>query len=153
MADESKKTPGITVDAYGHPAIDPTTKVLSLVDAATRRLDDLRIETNRRIDSDVIHVGAISLLRTEYTDKVATLRSEQAEKISELRASHQKEMDHAESQRLDSIRTVDVQAAAVAASQILTAVQTLAGGTGTMAENLRASTAAPSARSTNVCRS
>lgn len=138
---EARERPGVGVDSSGSSVVDPTANVVALSEASSARQDDLRIESSRRIDAAISHSSEISLLRSEYTDKIATLRTAQADRISELRSIHQKEMDSAESQRLDSIRSVDIQAAAATATQILTAVQTLAGSTGTMAENLRASTA------------
>jgi hypothetical protein len=117
----SEKPTGIGVDG------DPTANVLELVNAAIRRVDDLRTETSRRIDGDVAHAAFVSLLRSEH-----------AEKISELRASHQRDMDRAEADRLNSIRQVDFLNAAATASQTLTAVQALADGTSKMAESLRA---------------
>lgn len=84
--------PGPGVDALGQPVIDPTKNVDALVEAAIKRQDDLR------------EVAAAHL-----------------RELAELRASYDRELREAESQRIDAIRAVDVeavrQAAAVAATQ------------------------------------
>ena len=73
--------PGVGVDAAGNPVRDPTANVLDLVDAAVKRLDDLR-EQDR-----------------------------QHEKIlADLRHMYEKELREAESARIDAIRAVDVAA-------------------------------------------
>jgi hypothetical protein len=91
------------------PVIDPTANVVALVHAGAQSAAELRTETNRRIDAELAHV----------------------KEMAGLRAAHQKDQDVAESARIDKIRQVDVQAAAATASQILTAVQTLAANSAT----------------------
>lgn len=65
--------------------IDPTANVLSLVEAANKRQDDLRIAEARRVDEQME-------LRAYYTEKLAD----------------------AEAKRLDAIRLVDVGAVSLA---------------------------------------
>lgn len=68
--------------------IDPTANVLSLVEAANKRQDDLRLAEGRRIDD-----------------------------LAVLRADHAKELAAAEAKRIDAIRAVDVNAVAVASGR------------------------------------
>src|SRR5512140_1485982 len=65
--------------------IDPTANVLALVEAAVKRLDDLRDAESRRLDEQ-------AQLRADYSDKLAV----------------------AEAKRIDAIRAVDVNAVAIA---------------------------------------
>jgi hypothetical protein len=106
---------GLGVDASGGPVIDPTANVLSLVEAANRRQDDLRMAEQRRIDQNLFYI----------------------EHISEIRASHSREMRELETSRLNAIRQVDVTAVKTEADRALAAIQTLAATTQTNAENLR----------------
>jgi hypothetical protein len=105
--------PGIGVDAFGGPVIDPTTNVLNLVDAAIRRQDDLREADNRRL--------------TE---------------IAELRAEYDEKLRRAETARIDAIRAVDVGAVNRAAEVSAQQAMTLAAQVATSAETLRAQVAA-----------
>jgi hypothetical protein len=73
--------PGVGVDAAGNPVRDPTANVLDLVDAAVKRLDDLREQD----------------------------RQHGLEK-ADLRHMYEKELREAESARIDAIRAVDVAA-------------------------------------------
>lgn len=92
----------------GDPVPDPTSNVLSLVEAAVKRLDDLRIETNRRVDE-----------------------------ISRLRAEHARELSNAEAKRLDAIRAVDVGAVVVASERAAAQAAVLAKQVQESAETLR----------------
>jgi hypothetical protein len=107
--------PGIGLDASGGPLIDPTANVIALNEAGNIRQDDLRRETNRRIDSELRHLKA----------------------IVKIHARHQKSLRKAESQRLDSIRQVDREDVNKTAAQALSAIATLATATTTTAETLR----------------
>lgn len=93
--------------------IDPTANVIALVEAAIRRLDDLR--TN-----DAEHQREIAYLRAEYDDKLRD----------------------AESKRIDAIRAVDVGAVNRAAEVSATQATTLAAQVATSAETLRTQVAA-----------
>lgn len=77
------------IDSRQHS--DPTFNVSELVDAATRRLDDL------------------ADLKNENTKEVINLNKE----ILNLHIYYAKELNVAESKRIDAIRAVDVQAAAL----------------------------------------
>jgi hypothetical protein len=117
---------GLGVDASGGPVVDPTENVLQLVEAANKRQDDLRVETNRRLDAENRHVSEIAALRADHADSISTIR-----------AQHAKEMSDAESARLNAIRQVDVSAVSTAAERSLAAIQTLATTTTANAENIR----------------
>jgi len=110
-----KGAPGIGVDAAGGAVIDPTANVIALSQAATKRQDDLREAERRYFDAQLAHVR----------------------EIGRLRAEHQRALDAAETNRLDSIRQVDQQNVNTAAERALAAIHTLAATTQTNAENLR----------------
>lgn len=88
--------------------VDPTTNVLQLVEAATKRQDDLRL-------AEAAHIREVIKLRAEYD---AMLRD-------------------AESKRIDAIRAVDVGAVNRAAEVATAVAQTLAAQVATSAETLR----------------
>jgi hypothetical protein len=100
---------------HRHTDVDPTPNVVALTEAANQRQDDLRVETNRRIDTEIINLR----------------------EVGTLRALHAKEMNAAEANRLNSIRTVDIAAVNTAAERSLAAINTLAAQTASNAENLR----------------
>jgi hypothetical protein len=79
---------GQGVDYQGDPVIDPTANVLGIVQAEARRQDDLRLAESRRVDEQAV-----------------------------LRAEHERDLRLAETARLNAIRTVDVNAAAILAAQ------------------------------------
>jgi flagellar biosynthesis chaperone FliJ len=111
--------PGPAVDAQGRAVIDPTANVIANLEAAVRRLDDLRDLNNKRIDDALVH----------------------AKETATLRASYDEKLREAETKRIDAIRAVDVgavnRAAEVSAAQALT----LATQVATSAETLRAQVA------------
>lgn len=104
-----KDAPGVAVDAQGVPAVDPTANVLSLVEAAVKRLDDLRLAEMVRVDQ-----------------------------LAALRAEHAKELASAESKRIDAIRAVDVNAVAVASERATQQASVLATQVTASADALRA---------------
>lgn len=113
---------GIGIDAYGEDAYDPSENVKALNDAANKRQDDLRGYSERlmmseiaRLDSHVVHL----------------------KEMGKLRADHSTEVRLMETERLDSIRQVDVLARNTAADRASDAIQALAATTQTNAENLR----------------
>jgi hypothetical protein len=110
------------VDAHTHPeavkVIDPTENVISLVQAAMRRQDDLR-------DLADAHATAMAQLRADYDEKLRL----------------------AETDRIDRIRAVDVAAVSRAADVAAAAAAALAAQVVTSAETLRAQVAATAAAS------
>jgi hypothetical protein len=103
------------VDYLGAPVVDPTENVLQLTEAAVQRQDDLRMLTQDLTNAKLTHL----------------------KEISDIREHHQRELDHAESQRLDSIRQVDREEVAKSAATIQTATAALANQTTVLAETLR----------------
>lgn len=113
---KTPQPPGVGVDAQGGAAIDPTANVLSLVEAANKRQDDLRAA------------------RVEFTAAV----TRHAEQLANLREMHAKELREAEAARVNAIRQVDVLAVNTAADRASAAIQALAATTSSNAETLRA---------------
>jgi hypothetical protein len=99
---------------------DPTQNVLDSLNAAVQRLDD---------------IGAIQHSTTKelFDEKIKRVLE-----IMELRAKHQDALMQAESRRIDAIRTVDVNAGAIANERAATMAQTLQTQVATSAETLRA---------------
>lgn len=84
-------------ESYKPEVFDPTKNVLQLVEAAVKRLDDLR-------EADTKHV----------------------KELMQVRADHANELREAESKRLNAIREVDVNAVAVATASANTQAAILA---------------------------
>ena len=82
---------------------DPTANVISLVDAAMKRQDDLRD------------------MEAGYVSRIGQMREDHATYVAEMRTRYESELRRAESARIDAIRAVDVgavnRAAEVAATQ------------------------------------
>lgn len=110
---------GKGVDAEGGPVVDPTQNVLDLVEAANLRQDDLR--------------------RVEF----ASLRRELA-----IRAEYDEKLRLAETQRIDAIRSVDVDAVRRANEVAELRAATLQGQVAAAAEAMR--TTAASIQQSNV---
>lgn len=130
MSDPSANQPaGPAVDAVGRTAVDPTANVLAVVEAATRRLDDLRI-------AEMVHRAEM----TKYRDDCTAEREEL-----------NRELRKAESSRIDAIRAVDVGAVARAAEVSAAQQQVLAAQVAASAEAMRAQVAATAtAAATNL---
>ena len=111
----AKNPPGPGVDAQGQPVVDPTRNVVNIVDAAVRRLDDLR--------------GADSLRRDEAINHV--------KEMAALRAIYDTELRDAEAKRIDAIRAVDVQAVSQATTAQEARAATLAAQVTATAETVR----------------
>lgn len=101
------------------PEVDPTKNVLDLVQAAVRRIDDLRLAENKRLED------------------LATSEREHVRELLALRASHSRELTVAEANRIDAIRAVDVNAVTVASERANQSAQVLAANVATSAETLR----------------
>ena len=123
----SPPDPGPGVDAQGLPVLDPTANVLSLVEAAVKRLDDLR-------ELEASHQWEMQRTVASHLRAMANLRGEFGEKLR-----------NAESARIDAIRAVDIGAVQRAAEVSATQAQTLANQVVTSAETLRTQVAASAA--------
>jgi hypothetical protein len=134
--------PGPGVDDEGRPVLDPTRNVLDLVDAAVKRVDDLR-------EAETRHLREILKLRWEHQqaverhqDRIVSLLTQHDNDVDTLRSYFGKELREAESKRIDAIRAVDVSAVQRAAEVSATQAQTLANQVAVSAEALRAQVAA-----------
>lgn len=119
MGNDAHPAIGLGVDAKGNPVVDPTANVRELVDAAIRRQDDLREAESR-------HVREIAVLRAEYAEQLR----------------------HAETERINAIRAVDVAAVQQASQVSATQASTLAAQVATSAETLRTQVAAAATAAT-----
>jgi hypothetical protein len=116
MADgQQRGKHGAGVDSHGGPVFDPTQNVLDLVEAANKRQDDLRAVTKELYDIRALHQSEMAAMRER----------------------HQRELDQAESDRLDAIRQVDREDVSKTAAQALNAIQTLQAQSNITAETLR----------------
>lgn len=106
----------------GGVLVDPTVNVVATVHASEK----LTKEKVRRVE-----------LLLKRNDRAMKREISHVKEIAELRADHQRREDHAESQRIDSIRQVDREEVAKTAASAQTAIATLAATTNTMAETLR----------------
>lgn len=116
MSEPATKFPnGLSVDASGAPAVDPTANVIALIEAANKRQDDLR----------------------ELYDRLCKAEIRRIDDIAFLRAEHAKDLARLESDRLNAIRQVDVLAVNTAAERAAQAISAVAVTTASNAENLR----------------
>jgi hypothetical protein len=92
-----KSTPnaGLASDSGGNPVVDPTENVKALTEAANLRQDDLRKASDRYNSAAIDHVKELFTLREKYEEKLRL----------------------AEAKRIDAIRSVDVNAVAIASEK------------------------------------
>lgn len=109
---------------YSGPAIDPTKNVLQLVEAASKRTDDL---------ANLRQEFLVSMVR----EAIANVKEGVA-----LRSEHSADLRRAESARIDSIRQVDREEVVKTAAAAQQAIQALAVQTSTLADTLRNQVAA-----------
>ncbi len=133
----SSESSGPATDQQGNPVIDPTKNVLDLVLAAVKRIDDLstlafmRQDDLRSMESSHLR-DLITLRATERANDVAHLRQ-----LEDLRAGYQSELRSAESERIDAIRAVDVQAAQQGRLEVETRARALEAAVAAAAEAMR----------------
>lgn len=125
---------GLPVDAGGNPTIDPTENVISLVEAANLRQDDLRQASDKYNDAQIDHMKEIIRLRAEFDAR--------------LHVANEKS-DLAESKRIDAIRAVDVGAVAIASEKAAATATVLANQVQQSADSLRTLVATTAAAATN----
>jgi hypothetical protein len=121
---------GVGVDFHGGPVIDPTKNVLSLVEAAVKRTDDI---ANARVEYERI----CRALESKRLDDLRAAESRRVDELLKLRAEFSDQLSAAESKRIDAIRAVDVTAVNTAADRASAAITALAATTASNAENLR----------------
>jgi hypothetical protein len=95
MAKNNKPNAGLATDSGGNPVVDPTENVKALTEAANLRQDDLRKASDRYNQSEISHVKELAALRASYQEKLTI----------------------AEAKRIDAIRSVDVNAVAIASEK------------------------------------
>jgi hypothetical protein len=93
---------------------DPTENVKALSAAAHIRQDDLRAASDRFNSAQIEHVKELALLRSVYEEKLTI----------------------AEAKRIDAIRSVDVNAVAIASEKAAAAAAVLANSVNSSAKNL-----------------
>ena len=111
-------------------AVDPTENVKALMEASLKSLTERQDLLARLADEKIKRLESAVL---------------SAEKTATMQASHNTEIRHMESDRVDKIRSVDVANAAATAAQLLSAVTTLASTAQATAETLRNQVAATAA--------
>lgn len=119
--------PVVTMPGYvPPPTIDPTSNVRALVDEVVIRMDSLREADRRREDE-------LREAERRYAEaQLAAIRE-----INQLRADHNRELRVAESERINAIRAVDVNAVAIATERANAQAQVLANQVQSSAETLR----------------
>jgi hypothetical protein len=113
-------------DTRGGP-VDPTENVKALNAADARRQDDLRSMSERLLQAQL-----------DSIDKLSELRDHHAQALAALRAEYDEKLRTAEKNRIDAIRTVDVNAVAVASARATDQATVLATQVSKSAEDLRA---------------
>ena len=122
--------PGNPVDSSGNYALDPTYNVLQLVQAAVRRIDDLRY-------SDRNHDAEIHNAESKRLDDLRAAESRRIDEQMILVNNHARELREAEAKRIDAIRAVDVNAVAVASERAVIQATVLATQVSQSADALR----------------
>lgn len=134
QSQETQDSPGPGVDSTGNTVVDPTANVLSLVEVANRRQDDLRVAEGRRLDE----------LR-EMTDKCAheirETEKQAQQRLTEVEAKWRDARDLAEARRIDSNMATQQQNARFETEKLSNTAATLAGQVASTAEAMRASSA------------
>ena len=123
-------------------AVDPSSNVLLVLDAAVARQDDLRNQESRRMED--IHnaeLNRVDSLRMAAQDKIITLLQSELKRVDDMaamRAEYQEKLSLAEAKRIDAIRSVDVSAVGVASERATQQAQVLANQVAASADALRA---------------
>ncbi len=107
---------GTGVDAYGGPVIDPTRNVLSLVDAAVRRQDDLADAERRRVNDVAVATDRLVEVRLDYERQLGAAESKRVDALA-----------LAESRRIDALRAIDAGSIQLAAAEARNVADVLRG--------------------------
>lgn len=132
---------------------DPTKNVLDLVDAERRRQDDLRGAFEKFVQTQTQNAAIIENLRAAHAREMNEAESKRVDQQLALRTSYEERLSLAEAKRIDAIRAVDVNAVAVASQRASDQATVLATQVAQSAEALRglvASTANTVAQSQQV---
>lgn len=103
--------PGPGVDATGQAVVDPTKNVLDTLNAAVKRLDDLREADLYYREAESRHHQEISRLRHDYETE---LRKAEANRIDAIRAVDQGTVQRAAEVQAQQATTLATQVAATA---------------------------------------
>jgi hypothetical protein len=122
--EDEGQSSGPATDRQNIPVIDPTKNVLDLVNAETKRQDDLR-------ELEYSHLRQMAKLEAKHAKEMRLAESRRVDAIRK-----------AETRRIDAIRAVDVAATASAASDTTTRANTLAGQVTAAADVTRVALAA-----------
>lgn len=134
MAAAKGSSQGPATDSSNTPVVDPTDNVMKLVEASSRRIDDIARAESRRIDE--LMTG-----ERRYND----IRAEHKKELLALYAAHSNELSMKESSRLDSIRQVDREDVAKTAAAANNAILALAKQTTDLASTLQSQVGATAA--------
>jgi hypothetical protein len=137
MTSRQPAATGIPVDASGGPTFDPTANVIRDAAASSTRQDDLREAYNRLVQAQIRGIEESAHTKFEWARELATLHAHYAEKLAGK-----------ESERIDAIRKVDVEAVQTAAERANAQAAVLAtqvAGTAETLRNLVSTTAAATA--------
>lgn len=132
------KQPGVAVDAAGGAVIDPTANVTALNEASNLRQDDLRDANHALTRAQIKSLRALIKLRAEHAKEINEAESRRVDEQLALRAEYAERLEVAEAKRIDAIRAVDVNAVAVASQRASDQATVLATQVQQSAEALRA---------------
>lgn len=149
MAEKMTTMPTPRAPAEEGRLSDPTSNVLLVLDAAIARQDDLRNQESSRLEgyvkSELNRVDSLREAADKRADDIMEAHFQRVTEVGLLRAEYQEKLAVAEAKRIDAIRSVDVNAVAVASERATQQAQVLASQVAQSAEALRtlvASTAA-----------
>lgn len=131
----SGNSEGPAVDKAGQSVADPTKNVRDILEAAVKRLDDLRDENINARDREIAHVKEMMDMHSMY-----------GQKLMEQQAVNMEKLQIAEAKRIDAIRAVDVNAVSVASERAAAQANVLANQVTTTADTLRALVVATAAQ-------
>jgi hypothetical protein len=123
---DKQSNPGLAVDSSGNPAIDPTANVLQLNAASIKRIDDLFKAERRRVKD----------LRKADLQRMRSERRSMKEKLG-IHFLYAEKLTKGEAERINAIRTFDVNAVTIAAQSVQTQNALLASQLAANAETLR----------------
>lgn len=98
----------------GIPRVDPTENVQKLVEAAIKRLDDLRIAEIKRSEDLRMLDSEFRKLADKRIDDLIAAESRRLSELASLREGFTEKLREAEAKRIDAIRAVDVGAVGTA---------------------------------------
>lgn len=116
---------------------DPTANVKALSEAANKRQDDLREASERFISAKIEASAEIDAIRASHAKYMAAAESRRVDEQAALRADFANQLSHAESDRINAIRVVDVNAVSVASQRAADQASVLATQVSQSAEALR----------------